>query len=238
MSARHNAAMDRRFALLAIPALLVLAAATPPKAKPRAVAAKPRPTAPAPAPLPLPDTVRVALVTELGTIELDLDHKRAPITTANFVRYVDLKKFDGAVFYRAMHLPWGTPPNGLIQGGLQSNPLKVLKPIAHEPTNVTGILHKRGAISMARHAPGTAMADFSILVSDLEGLDADPKSDNPDLQAGFAAFGYVVSGMDVALKIWEAPRPPEKGEGPLKGQMLDKPVKILTARRVPIPPAP
>ena len=82
------------------------------------------------------------------------------------------------------------------------------------------------------------MADFSILVSDLEGLDADPKSDNPDLQAGFAAFGYVVSGMDVALKIWEAPRPPEKGEGPLKGQMLDKPVKILTARRVPIPPAP
>jgi len=224
--------MNRRFALLAIPALFVLAAASPPK-KPvtkRPVAAKPAP--------PLGETVKIALVTELGVIELELDNKRAPITTQNFVRYVDLKKFDGIIFYRAMRLPWGDQPNGLIQGGLQGHPLKVLKPIAHEPTSVTGISHKAGTISMARHAPGTATADWSILLSDLPSLDADPKAAEPEAQAGFAAFGRVTQGMDVVRKIWDAPLSPTKGEGPLKGQLLEPPVKILSARRIADPPAP
>jgi peptidyl-prolyl cis-trans isomerase A (cyclophilin A) len=226
--------MNRRFALLAL-AAFALTATTSEAAKPRAKAGRARP-APA-APAPLGDTVRVAMVTALGTIELDLDHKHAPITVENFVRYVDARKFDGMPFYRAMRLDWGTQPNGLIQAGLQANPLKVFKPIAHEPTNVTGILHTAGTISMARYAPGTAMADFSILLSDLPALDADPKSPNPDTQAGFAAFGHVVSGMDVARKIWDAPLSPTKGEGPLKGQMLEPPVKVLTVRRVSIPTA-
>ncbi|MFN9580137.1 MAG: peptidylprolyl isomerase, partial [Novosphingobium sp.] len=187
----------------------------------------------APAPAPLGDTVRVALVTALGTIELELDNKRAPITTQNFVRYVDQKKFDGVIFYRSMRLPWGEQPNGLIQGGLQGHPLKVLKPIAHEPTSVTGISHKAGTISMARHAPGTATADWSILLSDLPSLDADPKAAEPEAQAGFAAFGRVTQGMDVVRKIWDAPLSPTKGEGQLKGQMLEPPVKIISARRLP-----
>ncbi|MFM6950085.1 MAG: peptidylprolyl isomerase [Novosphingobium sp.] len=223
--------MNRRFALLTIPALFVLAAAAPPK-KPvskRPVVAKP---------VPLGDTVRVALVTEMGTIELELDHKHAPITTENFVRYVDLKKFDGITFYRAMRLPWGDQPNGLIQGGLQGYPLKVLKPIVHEPTSLTGLSHKAGTISMARHAPGTATADWSILLSDLPSLDADPKATEPEAQAGFAAFGRVTTGMDVVRKIWDAPLSPTKGEGPLKGQLLEPPVKILSARRIADPPAP
>ncbi|MEY4239369.1 MAG: hypothetical protein RL339_1970 [Pseudomonadota bacterium] len=226
--------MNRRFALLAIPALFALVAAAPPKqpvAK-RPVAAKPAP------PAPLGDTVRIALVTDLGRIELELDNRRAPITTQNFVRYVDLKRFDGIVFYRAMRLPWGDQPNGLIQGGLQGHPLKVLKPIAHEPTSVTGISHKAGTISMARHAPGTATADWSILLSDLPSLDADPKAAEPEAQAGFAAFGRVNAGMDVVRKIWDAPLSPTKGEGPLKGQMLEPPVKIISARRITDPPAP
>jgi peptidyl-prolyl cis-trans isomerase A (cyclophilin A) len=172
------------------------------------------------------------MVTDLGTIELELDHKHAPITTENFVRYADQHRFDGAIFYRVMRLKWGTQPNGLIQGGLQGNPLKVLKPIAHEPTSQTGLLHKAGAISMARNAPGTAMADFSILVSELEGLNADPKSDNPDLQAGFAVFGYVSSGMDVVRKIYDVPLSETKGQGVMKGQMIDVPVKIISVRRV------
>jgi peptidyl-prolyl cis-trans isomerase A (cyclophilin A) len=228
----QHRAMNRRFALLAIPALFALAAAAPPKKAPvkRPVAAKPAP--------PLGDTVKIALVTELGTIELELDNKRAPITTQNFVRYVDLKKFDGIVFYRSMRLPWGDQPNGLIQGGLQGHPLKVLKPIAHEPTSLTGISHKAGTISMARHAPGTATADWSILLSDLPSLDADPKAAEPEAQAGFAAFGRVTQGMDVVRKIWDAPLSPIKGEGPLKGQMLEPPVKILSARRIADPPAP
>ena len=230
----HHGGMNRRFALAAALAALSLTAApalAAPKKKP---AAKARVVPPP----PLGDTVRIVMVTEKGTIELDLDHRRAPITVENFVRYVDAKKFDGMPFYRAMRLTWGTQPNGLIQAGLQANPLKVFKPIAHEPTSQTGILHKAGAISMARYAPGTAMADFSILLADLPSLDADPKSTNPDTQAGFAAFGHVVLGMDVVKKIWDSPLSPTKGEGPLKGQMLEPPVKVLTVRRGIIPPAP
>jgi len=230
--------MNRRFVLAAAVAAFSLAAFSAQAATTRKAAAKPRPAAPAPPPVVLPDTVRVALVTELGTIAIDLDYKHAPITVRNFVRYVDARKFDGIPFYRAMRLDWGTQPNGLIQAGLQSNPLKVFKPIAHEPTSQTGILHTAGTISMARYAPGTAMADFSILLSDLPGLDADPNAADPEAQAGFAAFGHVVSGMDVVRKIWDSPLSPTKGEGPLKGQMLDPPVKVLTVRRVAIPAAP
>ena len=151
----------------------------------------------------------------------------------NFVRYVDLKRFDGMAFYRTMKLAWGTPPNGLIQTGLQGSPLKVLKPIAHEPTTLTGLSHTAGALSMARNAPGTATADFSIMVSDLTGLDADPRSANPELQAGYAVFGRVTAGMDVARAIWDAPTSPTKGEGAMKGQMLEPPVRVLTVRRMP-----
>ena len=88
---------------------------------------------------------------------------------------------------------------------------------------------------MARLAPGTARADFSILLSDMSGLDAQPGDANPDRQAGFAAFGHVVAGMEVVRKIWEAPRSATLGEGVMKGQMLEPPVRIITARRVAAP---
>jgi peptidyl-prolyl cis-trans isomerase A (cyclophilin A) len=211
--------MQRRFVVFAIPLVLALmAAARAPK----------RPAT------PLPDVVRVALTTEKGVITVELDAKRAPVTAANFVRYVDQRRFDGITFYRAMHLAWGTPPNGLIQAG-QRDPRRLLPPIAHEPTNVTGLLHKAGALSMARNAPGTATADFSILLSDMPGLDADPVSTNPETKAGYAIFGYVIGGMDVVRAIWDAPRSPTLGEGVMKGQMLAPPVRVLTARRVAIP---
>ena len=107
--------MDRRFALAALACLSVLAAlpAVPAHAagKPRYTSypkgATPRAPAPVPRPEPLGDTVRVEITTEYGVIPLDLDHKRAPVTVGNFVRYVDLTRFDGIVFYRAMRLPWG-----------------------------------------------------------------------------------------------------------------------------------
>jgi peptidyl-prolyl cis-trans isomerase A (cyclophilin A) len=230
--------MNRRFAAIAALCALVAVSARadlPGQYSSYPKGPKPKARAVVPAPQPLPDLVRVVLTTEMGPIELELDHKRAPVATANFVRYVDARKFDGIVFYRSMRLPWGDQPNGLIQGGLQGNPLKVFKPIAHEPSNQTGILHKAGAISMARHAPGTAMADFSILLSDLPSLDADPKSDNPETQAGYTAFGRVVAGMDVVRKIWDSPLSATKGEGPLKGQMLEPQIRVLTARRAPAP---
>ncbi|MEO5598445.1 MAG: peptidylprolyl isomerase [Novosphingobium sp.] len=216
--------MNRRFALIAVPLLLALTAAVPPKKH-----------TPPPPPAPLGDVVRVALVTEVGTIELDLDHKHAPLTVENFVHYVDTRRLDGTQFYRVMRLKWGEQPNGLIQGGLSGDPQKVFKPVAHEPTSTTGILHTPGAISMARWAPGTAMADFSILLSAMPGLDADPASSDPELQAGFAAFGHVASGMDVVRKIYDAPLSLTKGQGVMKGQMLDPTIRILTVRRVAVP---
>jgi peptidyl-prolyl cis-trans isomerase A (cyclophilin A) len=194
--------------------------------------------APAPPAAPLPDTVAVALNTEKGTITLELDARHAPVTTANFLRYVDQKRFDGIVFYRAMKLAWGEQPNGLIQAGTQGDPKRLLRPIAHEPTGVTGVLHKAGAISMARYAPGTATGDFSILLSDMPGLDANPAAPDPEAQAGYAAFGHVVAGMDVVKAIWDGPVSPTKGAGVMKGQMLEPTVRIVTARRVPPATAP
>ena len=190
-------------------------------------AASPRKT---PAPAPLPDLVRVTLTTELGPIVLELDNQHAPITTRNFVRYVDGKRFDGVTFYRVMRLPYGTQPSGLIQAGPRGDPKRVLPPIAHETTTQTGIRHVAGTVSMARFAPGTATGDFSILLSDMPGLDADaPGQSDP---AGFAAFGHVVEGMDVVRRIYDVPLSPTLGAGVMKGQMIAKAVKVVSARRV------
>ncbi len=187
-----------------------------------------------PATLTVP-LVRVALTTAAGKIVVELDAAHAPITTTNFLRYVDQRRFDGIVFYRAMRLDWGTPPNGLIQAGVQSDPKRVLKAIAHEPTTQTGLLHKTGTISMARWGVGTANGDFSILLSDMPSLDANPSASGDN--AGYAAFGHVVEGMDVARKIWDSPLSATKGAGALKGQMIAVPIKVLTVRRVAMPVA-
>lgn len=193
-----------------------------------------REVAPIHAPVDPHGLVRVALTTALGTIVLELDGKRAPITTANFLRYVDQKRLDGTVFYRAMKLGFGGPdPHGLIQGGTQNDPRRILKPIAHEPTNVTGIFHKVGTISMARWEPGTATCDFSILLSDMPALDANPGVTGDT--AGYAAFGHVVEGMDVVRKIHAAPTSASRGEGVMRGQMIEAPIRIVTARRAPTP---
>ena len=212
--------MKIRFVALAALAFALTGAAPVKRAKP---------TAPA---VLLPDVVRVALTTELGKIIVDIDTKRAPITGANFIRYVDQKRLDGVTFYRVMRLDWGTPPNGIIQAGPRGDPKRVLKPIAHEPTTVTGILHKAGTLSMARLAPGTATADFTIMLSDQPYFDADPAREDSDSRDGYAAFGQVVEGIDVARKIYDVPLSPTLGEGILKGQMIEKPIRIITARRV------
>lgn len=178
-----------------------------------------------------PATTEVVLETAKGDIVVALETGRAPVTAGNFLRYVDEGRFDGTVFYRAMRLKWGEQPNGLVQGGTQMDPKRIRAPIAHEPTSLTGLRHVAGAISMARYDPGSATGDFSILLSDQPSLDAKPASDDPNEQAGFAAFGHVVAGLDVVRAIFDAPTDPEKGEGFMKGQMLAEPVRILRARR-------
>lgn len=177
------------------------------------------------APAPKEDLVPVAIDTSLGRIVVGLDRGRAPITTANFLRYVDAHRFDGETFYRAMHAYGG----GLIQGGVRSDVRKLFPPIADEPTTKTGLHNVAGAISMARGAPGSATSDFFIMVSDMTGLDAGNDPADPD---GFAVFGHVIEGMDVVKKIFDAPVSATLGEGVMKGQMLDPPVTIIKAERV------
>jgi peptidyl-prolyl cis-trans isomerase A (cyclophilin A) len=173
--------------------------------------------------------VRVNLETSEGLIVLDLNVGKAPITAGNFLRYVDGKRFDGAAtFYRASHPP-GDADYGVLQGGLQNNPDKLLKAIAHEPTTKTGIQHRHGTISMARNAPGSATADFFICIGDQSYLDADPSKPGDNL--GFAAFGQVASGMATVKKILAMPTGGKATNPVMKDEMLAKPVPIKSARR-------
>jgi peptidyl-prolyl cis-trans isomerase A (cyclophilin A) len=168
------------------------------------------------------DEIPVAIETSAGRIVVALDKTHAPVTTTNFLHYVDTHRFDGESFYRAMHVGDG----GLIQGGIRSSALKLYPPIAHEPTSQTGLHNVAGAISMANAGPGTARADFFILASDIPALDA--TATDP----GFAAFGHVVEGMDVVKQILASPVSATKGEGAMKGQMLEPPIKIIKIERL------
>jgi peptidyl-prolyl cis-trans isomerase A (cyclophilin A) len=181
------------------------------------------------APAPQDTLVQVRMETSEGPIVLSLDSGHAPITTANFLRYVDQKRLDGTSFYRALKVP-GWPDLGFIQGGTRNDPKRVLPPIAHESTIMTGLTHQVGTISMARYAPGSANGDFFITLGQMPSMDSQASGEG-DI-AGFAAFGSVVEGMDVVHKILAAPTSPTEGEGVMKGQMLSPVVKILSVRRV------
>jgi peptidyl-prolyl cis-trans isomerase A (cyclophilin A) len=188
------------------------------------------PAQPAAAPATQPaqeDLVKVALQTEAGRIVLAVDRGRAPVTSANFLRYVDSQRLNGINFYRAMKLWEGT---GLVQAGVRDGG-KLYPPIAHEPTSQTGIRHEDGTISMARTTPGSAQGDFFITIGKVPGFDAGSGQKGDDL--GFAAFGRVVEGMDVIRTLLQAPVSSTKGaaEG-MTGQILEPPVKILKAERL------
>ncbi|MEM1196966.1 MAG: peptidylprolyl isomerase [Pseudomonadota bacterium] len=189
----------------------------------------------APEPDPQYETTDVVLETAMGDITIALEVERAPITAANFLRYVEEGRFDGTVFYRAMSLPREPKPNGLLQGGTQFDPERILPGIAHEPTTQTGLSHTNGALSMAMLEPGSANGDFSIMLQDQRGLDARPEDPDPVWQNGYAVFGYVIDGMDVVAAIHQSGTDPDKGEGAMRGQMLAQPVEIVRARRAEAP---
>ncbi|MFV0624584.1 peptidylprolyl isomerase [Sphingomonas sp. ac-8] len=175
-------------------------------------------------PPPAPGTARVALNTSEGRVVIELETTRAPITAANFLRYVDQKRLDGTVFYRTVRV---TPEFGFVQFGVQNEPKRVLPPIEHESTTQTGVRHVDGAISVARLAPGTAQGDFTISVGAQPSLDADPSRPGDNL--GYAAFGRVVEGMDVIHHILNAP---VREGGHFKGEMLAEPIRVRSARRM------
>lgn len=206
-------------------ALLMLSACTEQPAAPTATKSAEQPSRPKQAE-PLPDTVRIRLETEAGPIVLALDAKRAPVTAANFVRYVDERRFDGTSFYRAAPTK-GAPGRGFIQGGIRRNYRLMLPPIAHEPTSKTGLRHETGTVSMARADEGAgAMGDFFILTAPMPSMDG--AGDKP----GYAAFGKVVEGMDVVRAILAAPTAPNAGRGAMRGQMLADPIQIVRAARI------
>jgi peptidyl-prolyl cis-trans isomerase A (cyclophilin A) len=165
----------------------------------------------------------VLIKTEKGDITVEIDLARAPVTAANFLRYVDGKLYDGSVFHRTVTLvnqPKDAIRIEVIQGGLLPDD-KSFPPISHETTSVTGLKHFDGTISMARGTPGSATSSFFFCINAQPELDFGGKR-NIDGQ-GFAAFGRVVKGMDTVRAIHVLPA---------EGQSLKPPVKIISVRRI------
>jgi peptidyl-prolyl cis-trans isomerase A (cyclophilin A) len=169
------------------------------------------------------DLPRVVIRTAMGDMEAEIDTIHAPVTSANFLRYVDLGFYQFGRFHRTVRAdnqPTDKVKIAVIQAGLDSLRVKDFPPIKLERTRVTGLRHKDGTLSMARDGPDTATSDFFICIGDQPSLDFGGKR-NPDGQ-GFAAFGRVVLGMDVVRKIQNAPS---------QGQKLLPPVAILSIAR-------
>ncbi len=168
---------------------------------------------------------RVRIDTEMGMIVVSLDEKSAPQTVANFLRYVDAGKYNRGRFHRTVKTaPDNQPANTVKIEVVQADPTEGqpgFPPIPLERTPVTGLKHIDGAISMARDGPDTATGDFFICIGAQPELDFGGKR-NPDGQ-GFAAFGKVVSGMDIVKKIQQAPA---------EGQKLTPPVVIRKVERI------
>jgi peptidyl-prolyl cis-trans isomerase A (cyclophilin A) len=176
-----------------------------------------------------PTEVLIRIETSFGQIDLAIDTKRAPITAANFLKYVDAGLYDGGRFHRATRpdnytpAPPNRPPMELIQGGINPDRrAEGFPPIPLERTSVTGLKHVVGIVSMARGADAdTARSDFFILLDEQPSLDFGGK--RFDDGQGAAAFGRVVSGLDVVRKIQQQP---------VQGQNLTPPVAIQKIARI------
>ena len=175
-----------------------------------------------------PDGNPIVLIsTSLGEIEVEVFRGIAPITSENFLRYVDHRLYDGTAFFRTVtkgNQPISEVKIEVIQGGTMPKDgayQSTYPPIEHETTETSRLRHVDGAVSMARMKPGTATSSFFICIGDQPELDYGGKR-NPDGQ-GFAAFGCVTGGMDVARMIHRQPH---------EGQRLDPPIKIVTTRRI------
>jgi len=154
---------------------------------------------------PRPSTVQVVFDTEFGRFTVEVDAAHAPITAANFLKYVDDGSYDGGRFHRAVRPDTERRtdfPIQVIQAGIKGA-RRDAPTIPLERTNATGLTHVDGAISMARNGPDTATSDFFICIGAQPELDFGGRR-NADGQ-GFGAFGRVVAGMDVVRKIQAAP---------------------------------
>jgi len=164
--------------------------------------------------------VPILIETELGSIEAVMDSARAPITVTNFLRYVDAGFYENSSFFRSVRMdnqPDDSIKIEVIQLTLaREKSREGFPPIPLERTSATGIQHLDGTLSMARAGPDTGTSSFSIVINDQPELDFGGMR-NPDGQ-GFAAFGRVTSGMDVARAIQA---------GDVTDQRLNSPVRVL-----------
>jgi len=168
--------------------------------------------------------VACRIKTAAGEIVIRVYPDQAPLTAANFLRYVEAGLFNGTTFFRVV-TPVNQPNNAVkievIQGG-DVEEKKCFPAIALETTKMTGLRHQDGTVSMARAEPATATCNFFICINDQPELDFGGRR-NPDGQ-GFAAFGQVVSGMEVVRRIQKMEQ---------EGQMLKNPVAIISLIKLP-----
>jgi peptidyl-prolyl cis-trans isomerase A (cyclophilin A) len=170
--------------------------------------------------------VAVRLETAMGPIDVEIDVAHAPLSAANFLRYVDAGRYDGGRFHRTVRKDNELRPEvpiEVVQAGVApAHEAKEFPPIPLERTRDTGLRHLAGTLSMARDTTDSATSDFFICLTDLPTLDFGGAR-NPDGQ-GFAAFGRVTSGLDIVRRIQAAPA---------SGQSLEPPIAILRASRLP-----
>lgn len=179
-----------------------------------------------------PAETLVRLDTPLGSITLAVDAAHAPVTAANFLKYVDAGLYDGGRFYRVTRpdtyvpaLP-NRPAMEIIQGGIDpAKRAQAFAPIPLERTSATGLKHMAGTVSMARGGVDTATSEFFILLDDQPSLDFGGK--RFDDGQGAAAFGHVTAGMDVVRAIQQQ-RPMQAQNR----QYLATPVPITRAARL------
>jgi peptidyl-prolyl cis-trans isomerase A (cyclophilin A) len=186
-------------------------------------------------------SITIRIETEFGNIRAELYDADAPITTTNFLHYVDEGLYDRGQFHRAVtaennsntnldlseddiangHVPNDAIAIQVIQASINPDHEGDLDgPIPLERTSETGLQHLDGTLSMARSDPNSAVSDFFICINDQPALDFGGMR-NPDGQ-GFAAFGRVIEGMDVVRTIQSQPA---------NGQALNPPVTILSIGR-------
>ncbi|MEO6254378.1 MAG: peptidylprolyl isomerase [Ferruginibacter sp.] len=169
------------------------------------------------------NNITCSIKTELGNITIELYPAKAPITVANFLKYVDAHLYDSSTFFCAVTLnnqPKDSIKIEVIQGG-DVDSVNEFDPIPLEITDKTGLLHKDGTISMARGKPATATSSFFICINDQPELDYGGKR-NKDGQ-GFAAFGKVINGIDIVKKI--------QNLFPQQGQYFKPPLYIISITR-------
>lgn len=180
------------------------------------------------------ETIKVKIETTMGDIHVDLYADQAPITVSNLLRYIDGGHFNGGAFYRVVRMNNQAQNNikiEVIQGGMSGNSdIGLFEPIKLERTNMTGIKHEDGTISMARGGPDTASSEFFICVNDQPSLDFGGMR-NADGQ-GFAAFGKVTVGMEVVRAIQNVKTDSPEGELEYtSGQRVLDPVIITSFSR-------